>query len=317
MTEPLIITDSPDSLSGLAGVASQNQWKPLSAGVWNTATKHAWQAVGGQPDVAPVTLPGLAPWQQIMAVGRSPVSQVDGLREMLQSGQAPPTPFACLAFTGDGFHGNRGRPWQALEGNLHLTVLFSPNRPARELGVGLSIVPTLAVADALGQFDALGQAIKIKWVNDVLLDGKKVSGVITSTLAKGELIEHAILGIGVNIAATPTLQPGRFVQPPVCLREAAPDALITLPVFLPVLLERLAKRHEQLLTGGPGALLRDYTALSCVIGREVEIWEETAGETDSPKMITKGMVEAIHQDLALALEGQSEPVHRGRLVFAD
>ena len=195
--------------------------------------------------------------------------------------------------------------------------MFSPNRPARELGVGLSIVPTLAVADALGQFDALGQAIKIKWVNDVLLDGKKVSGVITSTLAKSELIEHAILGIGVNIAATPTLQPGLFVQPPVCLREAAPDALITLPVFLPVLLERLAKRHEQLLTAGPGPLLRDYTALSCVIGREVEIWEETAGETDSPKLITKGTVEAIYDDLALALEGQSEPVHRGRLVFAD
>ena len=151
----------------------------------------------------------------------------------------------------------------------------------------------------------------------MLLDSKKVSGVITSTLAKSELIEHTILGIGVNIAATPTLQPGLFVQPPVCLREAAPDALITLPVFLPVLLERLAKRHEQLLTAGLGPLLRDYTALSCVIGREVEIWEETAGETDSPNLITKGTVEAIHDDLALALKGQSEPVHRGRLVFAD
>ena len=84
-----------------------------------------------------------------MAVGRSPISQFDGLREMLQSGQAPPTPFASLAFTGDGFHGNRGRPWQALEGNLHLTALYSPNRPASELGVGLSMVPSLAVADAL------------------------------------------------------------------------------------------------------------------------------------------------------------------------
>ncbi|MED5494645.1 MAG: hypothetical protein VYB58_02900, partial [Verrucomicrobiota bacterium] len=62
---------------------------------------------------------------------------------------------------------------------------------------------------------------------------------------------------------------------------------------------------------------RDYTALSCVIGREVEIWEETAGETDSPKLITRGTVEAIHEDLALALEGRAEPVHRGRLVFAD
>ena len=317
MTEPLIITDSPDSLSGLAGVASQNQWKPLSAGVWNPATKQAWQAVGGQPNAALVTLHGLAPWRQIMAVGRSPVSQVDGLREMLQSGQAPPTPFACLAFTGDGFHGNRGRPWQALEGNLHLTVLFSPNLPASELGVGLSIVPSLAVADALGQFDVLGQAVKIKWVNDVLLGGKKISGVITSTLTKGELIEHAILGIGVNIAATPELPPGQFVQPPVSLREAAPGALITLPIFLPVLLERLAKRHEQLLQHGPKSLLVDFIRLSSVIGRDVEIWEETAGETDSPTRLAEGQVETILPDLSLKLRGQPEPVQRGRLIFAD
>jgi len=317
MTNSLIITDAPDSLDGLGGQPLQTPWSPISATIWDDATEQAWLAAGGTAGATLVTAPGLVPWRRIMAVGRSPVSQVDGLRRLLQTGNAPPTPFACLAFTGDGFHGNRGRPWQALEGNLHLTVLFSPNRPAHELGVGLSIVPSLAVADALGQFDALGQAASLKWVNDVLLGGKKVSGVITSTQAKGELIEHAILGIGVNIAATPALSPGRFVQPPISLREAAPDALITLPVFLPILLDRLAKRHEQLLSDGPKPLLADYVAQSSVIGRRVEIWEETAGETDSPSMIAMGRVETIHADLALKLEGQTEPVHRGRLVFAD
>jgi len=317
MTEPIIITDSPESLSGLAGMPLQTPHKPIATADWDEDTSQIWTAVGGAVDASPSAIVGLAPWRQIMAVSRSPVSQVDGLRELLQSGQVPPTPFACLAFTGDGFHGNRGRPWQALEGNLHLTILFSPNRPARELGVGLSIVPSLAVVDALGQFDALGKATTIKWVNDVLLGGKKVSGVITSTLAKGERIEHAILGIGVNIDATPTLPPGRFVQTPISLREAAPDALITLPVFLPVLLERLAKRHEQLLTDGPEPLLADYVARSSVIDQQVEIWEESAGETDSPALIAKGRVETIHADLSLQLAEQAEPIHRGRLVFVD
>ena len=317
MTEPIIITDSPESLSGLAGMPLQSPHKPIVTADWDEDTRQIWTAVGGAADASPSAIVGLAPWRQIMAVSRSPVSQVDGLRKLLQTGQIPPTPFACLAFMGDGFHGNRGRPWQALEGNLHLTVLFSPNRPARELGVGLSIVPSLAVVDALGQFDALGKATTIKWVNDVLLGGKKVAGVITSTLAKGERIEHAILGIGVNIAATPTLPPGRFVQTPISLREAAPDALITLPVFLPVLLERLAKRHEQLVADGPEPLLADYVARSGVIDRQVEIWEESAGETDSPALIAKGRVETIHADLSLQLAEQAEPIHRGRLVFVD
>ena len=146
MTDPLIITDSPESLAGLGGLIPKTPWKPIALSDWGDDTKRAWQAVGGAADAAPVTASGLVPWRQIMAVGRSPISQVDGLRELLQSGQAPPSPFACLAFTGDGFHGNRGRPWQALEGNLHLTVLFSPNRPARELGVGLSILPTVTLS---------------------------------------------------------------------------------------------------------------------------------------------------------------------------
>ena len=98
-------------------------------------------------------------------------------------------------------------------------------------------------------------------VNDVLLDGRKVSGVITSTVTKGECIEHAVLGIGINIATTPNLPSGKFVQPPGSLRELAPDILITLPAILPVLLESLARRHARanhLCTMVSGAL---YTSL--------------------------------------------------------
>jgi len=252
-----------------------------------------------------------------MAVGHSAISQVDGLRELLQTGAVPPTPFACLAVTGDNFHGNRGRPWRALEGNLHLTALFSPNRSARELGLGLSMLPTLAVVDALGQFDALGQAPRIKWVNDVLLGSRKVSGVITSTVAKGECIEHAVLGIGVNVATTPEFPSGKFVQPPGSLRELAPDILITLPAMLAVLLESLARRHAQLLEHGPGALHADYVRHNCVIGREVEVWDETAGECDDAKLIAGGRVKDILPDLSLRLDGVAEPVSRGRLIFAD
>ena len=219
--------------------------------------------------------------------------------------------------TGDNFHGNRGRPWRALEGNLHLTALFSPNRPAHELGLGLSMLPSLAVLDALDQFDTLGQAPRIKWVNDVLLGNRKVSGVITSTLTKGDCIEHAVLGIGINVATTPELPSGKFVQPPGSLRELAPDILITLPTILARLLESLAKRHAQLLEHGPGALHADYVRRSCVIGREGEIWEETAGERDDAQLIVAGRVEEILPDLSLRLDGGAEPVRRGRLIFAD
>ena len=317
MTSSLIITDCPEALDGFAETGDQTGWIAADPLTLPADTRRAWQAVGGLGQARIVCRPAPSPWQQIMAIGHSAVSQVDGLRNLLQAGAAPPAPFACLAMTGDNFHGNRGRPWRALEGNLHLTALFSPNRLARQLGLGLSMLPTLAVVDALGQFDALGQAPRIKWVNDVLLGNRKVSGVITSTLTKGECIEHAVLGIGVNIATTPELPGGKFVQPPGSLRELAPDILITLPAMLSALLGSLARRHEQLLEHGPDTLHDDYVRHSCIIGRDVEIWEETAGEQEDAERLATGRVADIQPDLSLRLDGVAEPVRRGRLIFAD
>jgi hypothetical protein len=49
----------------------------------------------------------------------------------------------------------------------------------------------------------------------------------------------------------------------------------------------------------------------------VEIWEETAGEYDDAKLIARGRVTDILPDLSLRLNGVTEPVRRGRLIFAD
>ena len=316
MNDPLIITDCPEALKGFTETSGRDIWKPIDLPV---DIRQTWLAVGGLDKARiihrPTSTSTSTPWKQILAVGHSAVSQVDGLRALLQAGGRVSTPFACLALTGDNFHGNRGRLWHALEGNLHLTVLFSPNRPASELGLGLSMLPTLAVIDAFDRFDALGETPRIKWVNDVLLGVNKVSGVITSTLTKGEYIEHAILGIGVNIAATPQLPSGRFVQPPGSLRELAPDVLITLPSMLAGLLDSLAKRYQQLLEHGPCVLHDDYLRRSCVIGRNVEIWDETADNQNNSNRIAVGRVLDILPDLSLRLDTVAEPVRRGRLIL--
>ena len=126
-----------------------------------------------------------------------------------------------------------------------------------------------------------------------------------------------MLGIGVNIAITPELPSGKFVQPPSSLREFAPDTLITLPTILAILLKSLAKRHKQLLERGPNELYDDYVHHSCVIGRKVEVWEETGGECDNAKLIASGRVTNILPDLSLRLDTCTEPVQHGRLIFAD
>ena len=317
MSKAVIITDTPNLLNGMPNLSQKTQWQSIDCRDWKGIMKKTWIAIGGNPEATPKSLSGLEPWRQIMVLANSPISQVDGLREMLKSEHSPPSPFACLAFTGEGFHGNRGRSWQAIEGNLHLTALFSPNLPAQELGIGLSIIPSLAVVDAFDHFEGLRKTAKIKWVNDVLLSGKKVSGVITSTLTKGKNVEHVIFGIGVNIAATPSLNPGKFVQEPTSLREIFPDTIITQQTFLPVLLKCLNKRYNQLIDKGSEPLLSDYISQSCVIGRRVEIWEELTDSTSSSKILGRGIIENILPDLSIQLNNQIEPICRGRLIFVN
>jgi BirA family biotin operon repressor/biotin-[acetyl-CoA-carboxylase] ligase len=85
--------------------------------------------------------------------------------------------------------GRQGRRWDAQEGDALLCSLI-----VREPDELLSLRAGLAVADVAGE------AARVKWPNDVLLDGAKVAGV----LVEGRPHEGwAVVGIGVNVSAAP------------------------------------------------------------------------------------------------------------------
>lgn len=98
--------------------------------------------------------------------------------------------------------GRRGRVWQAPPGNLSATLLIRPDRPASECAQ-LSFAAALAVSDMLSLY-ASAHDIRLKWPNDVLIDGRKISGILleSQTGPDGAMTWLAI-GIGVNLVAFP------------------------------------------------------------------------------------------------------------------
>jgi biotin-(acetyl-CoA carboxylase) ligase len=272
--------------------------------------RRVWEAVGGG-DVVRIEERSDPFWARLFMVGEARRSQFDALRDLGREGWTPFRPMAFVARTGRGFHGHRDRTWVAAEGNLHLCIAAAPKTPVGAIGTGMTMLPAVAVVDAI-------RAVRpeldpgIKWVNDILLDGAKVSGVLTATQVSEGSFDLAVLGIGVNVAVAPEVPPTPFVP-------KVTDLGSTLEELLPALLNAVAERSVDLLENGPGALLAAYREASVIEDRRVRIYGEGFDDTSPvetwPEPLTTGLVTSIEPDLTLRLAGVDEPVTRGRLVF--
>lgn len=92
--------------------------------------------------------------------------------------------------------GRRGRPWQSpLGAALYLSVAWPLEAPAKGLS-GLSLVAGLAVADGLEE--GYGLDVRLKWPNDVQIEGRKLGGILIELSGDPEGPCRAVIGIGLN-----------------------------------------------------------------------------------------------------------------------
>lgn len=96
--------------------------------------------------------------------------------------------------------GRHGRPWHSPQGNLYMSLVLTPEGGNRDFSA-YSFMTSLAVRDALhtwGRAEIPGEAITLKWPNDVLVNGAKISGILLE--AEGESL---IVGVGINLVSSP------------------------------------------------------------------------------------------------------------------
>ncbi|MCB9983081.1 MAG: biotin--[acetyl-CoA-carboxylase] ligase [Rhodospirillales bacterium] len=101
-------------------------------------------------------------------------------------------------FSQSGGKGRHGRAWISAPGNLALSFILRPGCPVSSVGQ-LSILTGVAVAQTVGE------AARVKWPNDVLIDGRKCAGILMDSGLKGAWLEWLVVGIGVNTASAPKM----------------------------------------------------------------------------------------------------------------
>ena len=153
--------------------------------------------------------------------------------------------------------GRQGRTWTTPAGRALLMslVLRGPDRM-------LPLAAAVAVAETAGPEAA------IKWPNDVLLDGRKVAGILAEARPQDG---WAVLGMGINVA----LRPDDFPEE---LRASA-GSLGLEPSDVEAFLERLLATLERTLDLEPAALLDAWRARDALRGREVA-WAGGTGRAD-------------------------------------
>ena len=98
--------------------------------------------------------------------------------------------------------GRRGRAWEGPPGNLAASLFLTTEAPIDQ-AVTLGFVAGLALHDALSTFDLGGADIRLKWPNDVLANGGKLTGILLESESTGETRTAIVVGIGVNIVSAP------------------------------------------------------------------------------------------------------------------
>jgi BirA family biotin operon repressor/biotin-[acetyl-CoA-carboxylase] ligase len=185
--------------------------------------------------------------------------------------------------------GRHGRVWQSPKGNLYLSVIVQPSRPQMDWP-GLSLVAGLALADTFAPLIKNGH-LCLKWPNDVLVDDKKIAGVLLEVYKGG-----VIIGIGVNLVTAPDV--GAESWPATALTDH-----ISQPVFMDDFRDQLLTHLQHHLANwdqaGLEPFIKPWTDYAAFLNENIIL----AHETGKP---THGRFRGIHPDGTMRLETDTD-----------
>lgn len=267
-------------LGATLGLSRAAVWKRVEAlradGYAIEARPRAGYRLRGRPDI--LTPARVGNDLAVRRIGREIRHVLDVPSTMTVAGEAAaagaPDGTVIVAERQTQGRGRLGREWHSAPGRgIWMTIVLRPPMSPMELA---PLTLLAAVGVAAGIEAATGLAPGIKWPNDVLLNDRKVCGILTELLAEQDAVRYVLVGIGINVHQTPDEFPGEVRHLATSLAVAAGHAVDRVAVVRAVL-AALDREYDAALRGGFGPVLDRWRARSVTLGREVTV--QTAGRT--------------------------------------
>lgn len=223
------------------------------------------------------------------------------------AGEGAPHGTIVIADMQSAGRGRRGRSWNSPAGSaIYMTILLRPEFAPDKASM-LTLVMALSVADAITEMTDMSAGIK--WPNDIVVNRRKVCGILTEMDVESDDIQYVVIGVGINVNNN---SPEEFPEE---IRESATSLKIESghEISRAALLERVLAHFEKnyntfIRTLDLSALMEAYDARLLNLNTEVRVLD--------PKGEYTGIARGINPSGELLVEregGEVNPVYAGEV----
>lgn len=195
--------------------------------------------------------------------------------------------------------GRKKRSWYSPTGGLWFSVILYPNIPTKR-GMLITMASSISVAQAFKEISGINA--EVKWPNDLLLNEKKVCGILTEIDAEIDKINYIVVGIGINV--NNDINKG-LKETAISLKQEA-GSEISRVKLLRAILQHLDLNYNKLILGNFDSIREEWLSYSSIIGREIQVEDE--------KSVTTGKVIDIDDSGYIILKTDSGII---RIVSGD
>lgn len=205
-----------------------------------------------------------AAWVTPILVHAETGSTNDDAKALAREGAAAGTLVVADAQTKG--RGRSGASWHSPPGeNVYLSLVLRPALAASAVAP-LTLVVGLAVRDAVAR--RVGRPVLVKWPNDVLVDEKKLAGILIEGQVRGDALASIVVGIGVNVAVRAFPPPLDAIATSLAIAGASDLDRSTLVAEI---VRNVARETERFAAQGLAPFLERLASNDALSGREVTV----------------------------------------------
>ncbi len=183
--------------------------------------------------------------------------------------------------------GRRGRNWTSQKGEgIWMTVLLKPDMvPAQ----AVLMTQVVAVAVAEGISDVIGEKAEIKWPNDIVLNKRKVCGILAELNGEIDYLNYIVIGMGINVNMDKEVFQGELADKATSIKIEKGKSISRKDILTSVV-RRLNMYYEQFLKERDFGFIKDKSIeLSATVGKRVKvIYSNETIEGDAIDLTDKG-----------------------------